>query len=225
LRGKVTRIQNDANDPSERAAKDLVARVNKLKQRLEQTPNARIPELQLLNNQDWLTASRGWDLDSENGVRRALSGLREIGEQKFAGLAQGALERFAKANIQPFPTELSQLQPYFDTPVNADILQRWEILPAGATIPGIGNEGPLLTQKAPVDELLDRRWAAGPWGMACTDFLSSEIQDTMQPVYRAYAAGNNGVSSGDPSELLPYAATPEQKAAVEKLLQQSAARK
>ena len=220
LRGKVS-----ANDPADIAAKDLVARVNKLKQRLEQTPKAKIPELQLLDEQDWLTACRGWNLDSENGVREALSGLRGIAAQKFSNLTQGALAKFAKANDKPFPTDLSQLQPYFDSPVDAAILQRWEILPAGATIPGIGNEGPLVTQKAPVDDLLDRRWAVGLWGSACTDYLTSEIQEVMKPVYQAYSAANNGVYSSDPSEYLPFATSSEQQAAIQKLLQQSAVRK
>src|ERR1019366_93446 len=138
---------------------------------------------------------------------------------------QGTLAKFAKASDKPFPTDLSQLQPYFESPVDAAILQRWEILPAGATIPGIGNAGPLVTQKAPVDDLLDRRWAVGLWGSACTDFLTSEIQEVMKPVYQAYSAANNGAPSGNPSELLPYATTLEQQAAVQKLLQQSAVRK
>ena len=225
LRAKVALLQNSASDPADIAAKDLVARVNKLKQRLEQTPNAKIPELQLLNEQDWLTASRGWDLDSENGVRSAMSGLRGLAEQKFANITQRALTIFSTAYQKPFPTDLSQLQPYFDPPVDASILQRWEILPPGATIPGIGNEGPFVTQKAPVDDLIDRRWAVGTWGSACTDFLNSEIQDVMKPVYQAYSAANNGVYASDPSEYLPFTTTSAQQAAVQKLVQQSAVRK
>ncbi len=225
LRSKVTLLQNAANDPTDAAAKELLARVDQLKRQLEQTPSAGIPELQLLSEQDWLTASKGWNLDSESGVRNALSGLRGIGEQKFSNMTQAALAKFSKANNQPFPTDLSQLQPYFDSPVDAAILRRWEILPAGATMPGIGNQGPFVTQKAPVDDLLDRRWAIGTWGSACTDFLNSEIQAVMIPVYKAYAAANNGVNAGDPADYLPFATTSEQQAAVQKLLQQAAARK
>ncbi|HXI73038.1 MAG TPA: sigma-70 family RNA polymerase sigma factor [Verrucomicrobiae bacterium] len=226
LRNAVTLLKHSANDPMDIAAKDLLAKVNKLKQRLEQTPNAGIPELQLLNDQDWLTVCRGWNLDSENGIRNALSGLRSMAEQKFSNMTQEALAKFSKANDKLFPTDLSQLQPYFDSPVDAAILQRWEILPAGATLPGIGNEGPFVTQKAPVDELLDRRWAIGVWGSACTDFLNSEIQDVMGPVYEAYNAANKGAYSGDgPSDYLPFATTPEQKAAAQKLVEQAAVRK
>ncbi len=225
LRNQVTLLQNSATDPSDLAAKDLVARVNKLKQRLEQSPNAGIPELQLLDEKDWLTAVRGWNLDTEADYRKALSGLRGIAEQTFANSAQGAIAKFARANDKQFPSDLLQLQPYFDPPMDPAILQRWEILPAGATIPGIGNEGPLITQKAPVDALLDRRFAVFSGGFGSTDFLNSEVQNVMQPVYQAFTAANNGTYQGDPAQLLPFATTSEQQAAVQKLIQQSAARK
>jgi RNA polymerase sigma factor (sigma-70 family) len=225
LRSKVTSLQSAATDPSDVAAKDLVARVHKLKQLLEQTPNAKIPELHLLNEQDWLTASKDCDLDSENGVRRALSWLREIAVQKFANLAEGALAKFAKAQDKAFPDDPSRLQQYFDPPVDTAILQRWEVLPAGARLYGIGNTGPFLTQKAPADELLDRRYAVGQWGFSCADFLGSIIEDDMKPVYAAYNAANNDVVPQDLAALLPYATTPEQKSAVQKLLQQFALQK
>jgi hypothetical protein len=65
----------------------------------------------------------------------------------------------------------------------------------------------------------------GGGGFASTDFLNSEIQNVMMSVYQAYAAANHGVYSGDPSEYLSFATTPEQQGAVQKLLQQAAARK
>jgi len=85
--------------------------------------------------------------------------------------------------------------------------------------------GPFLTQKAAADTLLDRRFAIGPFGYACTDFLTSEIQDLLMPVYRAYDVANNGQHQDDPSQLLPFATTPEQRTAVQKLVEQAAARK
>jgi type II secretory pathway pseudopilin PulG len=151
---------------------------------------------------------------------------QNIAEQTFANMAQGAVTKFSRATGSPFPTDLSQLQPYFDPPVDAGILQRWEILPPGSTIPGIGNQGPFISQKAPVDDVLDRRFAImSGGGFASTDFLNSEIQNVMMPVYQAYAAANHGVYSGNPSEYLSFATTPEQQGAVQKLLQQGAARK
>src|SRR5439155_15200262 len=46
LRNEVTRLRSAANNPMNNAAKSLLDRVDKLKQKLEETPNAKIPELQ-----------------------------------------------------------------------------------------------------------------------------------------------------------------------------------
>ncbi len=225
LRGKVAGLQGTLNDPSEAEARELVARVNKLKQKLEETPAAKIPELALLEEKDWLAASRDWKLETEADFRKAFSGLRSTAQQAFANRAQAALEKFAQANERRFPTELSQLQPYFEPPVDSAILQGWEILPEGATLPGVGNSGPFITQKAAVDPLLDRRFAIGLSGYSCTDFLNSETQAFLMPVYKAFGTANNGAHGDDPSQLLPFATTPEQRAAVQRLIEQSAARK
>ena len=82
LRGEVGRLRNDANDPSDVTTKALVVKVNKLKQRLEQTPNARIPELQLVTEKDWLNAARG-NLETDADYRRALSTLRNTVKTKL----------------------------------------------------------------------------------------------------------------------------------------------
>lgn len=204
LRNKIALLQNAVSVPGDQAAKDLVARVARLKQQLEATPEANIPELQLLSDQDWLVISRDFDLESAGGVRKALSGLRGLGEQKFADVVRDALNQFTQVNQGAFPTDVADLQPYFNRAIDAAILERWEVLPTGARLPGIGNSGPFVTQKAAVDELLDRRWAVGTFGYSCTDFLSSQIDDTLRPVYQAYSAANNGTFSHDnPSGYLP----------------------
>jgi len=228
LRGEVARLRgeaNAANDPFVQQALTWKAKLVKLVKLFEDRPEQRIPELALVNDDQWFSIAKDSDLDTESGIRNALSSLRSIAEQNFASMAQVAVAKFAQANDKQFPTELSQLQSYFDSPVDDAILQRWKILPAGATIPGIGGEGPLITEKAAVDELFDRRYGVMTSGYGVTDFLSSEIQDIITPVYQAYNAANNETSHYDPSQLLPYATTPEQQAAVQKLIQQYAAKK
>src|SRR2546422_2182071 len=46
------------SDPAESAARSWLSRVSLLKQHLEQAPNAKIPEFQLLNEEDWLNVAR-----------------------------------------------------------------------------------------------------------------------------------------------------------------------
>lgn len=236
LRGEVARLRSDAqelaqlkagssNDATESAAKSWVTRVSQLRQRLEQWPDKRIPELQLVTEQDWLSAARG-DLDTDDDYRRALSTLRNAGENKFAStLLQPALKEYMRANNGQFPTDLSQLQPHFKSPVDNAILERWEIMPA-EKIKSLGLGGDvIISQKAAVDDVYDTRFAVGPSGRGSTDFLSREIADTMNPVWEAYRASHDGQWPEDPSQLLHYATTSAQQTAVQKLILQKAAGK
>jgi len=76
----------------------------------------------------------------------------------------------------------------------------------------------IITQKAPVDEVFDTRYGIGPIGYGSTDFLSRDNANTMNPVWEAFRAAHNGQWPDDDSQLLPYATTPEQQAALQKLM-------
>jgi len=222
LRGEVTQLKNEENDPVDVAAKNWLNKVNNLKQRLEETPDAKIPELQLLQEEDWLGAVKNEKLDTDNSFRRAESALRSTAENKFANMAHSALEKYLQANNNNFPTDMTQLQPYFDAPVDAAILQRWEIVP-GNVVPNLVVGDSSITEKAPVDELLDTRMAIGSRGYGNSDFLASELGNTLKPVYKAYSSANGeNWANFNLSQLLPYATTPEQQAAVQKMIEQKA---
>jgi RNA polymerase sigma factor (sigma-70 family) len=222
LRGEIARLQSAAEDPATDAMKSWLARVNRLKQHLEQNPQARIPELQFVTEQDWLNAAKG-KLDTDADYRRALSALRWAGENKVVVSLQKALKGYLQANHDQMPTDLARLQPYFDSPMDDAILQRWEIAPA-ETVKSLGMGGDvIITQKAPVDDVCDTRFGIGPNGYGSTDFLSREIAATMNPVWEAFRAAHNGQWADDVSQLEPYATTPEQQAALQKLLVKKAA--
>ena len=229
LRGEVARLRGDAtrtNDPTQVAMKAWLNRVAQLKERLQQNPAAGIPELELLEEEDWLAAVKDQALDSENGYRRAMSTLRGAGENKFSTLAHPALQKYLEANFNKFPTDITQLSEFFDASVNAAMLQRWQIVP-GKTVSNIGVGNWIITEKEAVDDLLDSRIAIGERGYGSTDFLSSLISETLKPVYKAYSAENKDspVAEDYFSRLLSYATTPEQKSAVQKLIEQKAVRK
>ena len=230
LRGEIARLRSDSkavspNEATESAARSWVNRANRLKQHLEQSPDKKIPELQLLTEEDWLNAAKG-KLDTETDFRRALSALRGAGEQKFVStLLQPALKEYGRVNNGQLPADLSQLLPYFKSPVDAAILQRWEVAPA-ETVKALGLGGDvIITQKAAVDDVYDTRYGIGPNGFGSTDFLSSLTRDIMVPINKAFSAANNGKYPEDLSQLLPYAVTPEQQAALQKLIQKRAADK
>ena len=153
------------NDPTETAMRSWLSRVSLLKQHLEQTPNAMIPEFQFLTEEDWLNVARD-RIDIDTDYRKATSALRNAAERKFGNMLQRALKQYMQANNSEFPTDLSQLRPYFESPPDDAVLQRWQIAPADI-IPNIrvGSEDWIVTQKAgPVDEEYDSRLVLGPMG-------------------------------------------------------------
>jgi len=221
LRGEITRLRADASradDPAQTAAKQWFNRVAQLKQRLAQTPGANIPELKLLDDEDWLAAVKNPHLESDVEYRRALSTLRQAAESKVVSTFQQGLREFMKNNGKQFPTGLDQLQPYFDSPMDEAILQRWEIT-SPKTVPSLGvGRDYIITQKQAVDDVFDTRYAVGADGFGSTDFLSAETRTVMNPVYDAYRAAHNGEWPPHQSQLLPYATTPEQQTALQKLI-------
>ena len=144
-----------------------LARVAELKLRLEQMTDRKTPELQFLTEQDWLNATKDL-LDTDINYRRSMSALRKAAEGRFAHLALKALRRYFQANNEQLPTDLSQLQAYFECPVDDAILQRWEIL-TGDKLRGLGIDNTTsITQKAAVDEEFDVRYGVNVNGVCCS---------------------------------------------------------
>jgi RNA polymerase sigma factor (sigma-70 family) len=235
LRGEVTRLKADlqalaqlkassTNDQTLSEAVGWMNRVNQLKQYLEQSPAAKIPELQFVTEQDWLDAAKG-KLNTDTDYRRALSAVRSAGESKVASMLKKALTKYLKAGNEQSLTDLSQLQPYFDSPLDDTVLQRWELAPA-ATVNNLRLGGDIIiTQKTPVDDVFDTRYGIGPQGLGSTDFLSRATATTLTPVREAFRAAHNGQWPDNNSQLLPYATTPEQQAVLQKLLLHESASK
>jgi RNA polymerase sigma factor (sigma-70 family) len=229
LRGEVAQLRGNtppqSNDPTEADMKSWLVRVNKLKQRIAETPEAKIPEFRFLSEDDYMDATKG-PLNTEGDYLRALSNLRSAGEFKFIStLLSPALTQYAQANNGQFPTDLAQLQPYFPSPVEDAILERWEIAPAN-TVRTDDFGDPIITQKTAVDEDWDPRYAVGlkgfasggldtaghnGWGVVSPDII-------MGMAAKAYEAANNGQAPTDPSQILPYLTTPEQQAALQKIM-------
>ncbi len=153
--------QTDVSTAMEKMNSD---RVSRLKQLLETNPSEKIPELQLLTDSDWLKIVEGGiPLDTEESCRIAMSGARLAATVLFCqGNLRPALRQYAEANNEQFPTDLSQLRPYFKSPVEDAILQRYEILPVSQLPSTLAPAARYLkdwviTQKAPVNAALDGR--------------------------------------------------------------------
>jgi len=167
----VSKRADDASGPSEKSTPE---RLNQLIQWLQRNPSERIPELRLLSAQDWLKAATG-SLDKEADYPLAMSQVRSMAEVNgVLPVLQSALKQYGQANAGQFPKDLSQLNPYFKSPIDEAILQRYEIMPAsdlGQIIDtseiGLGSEW-VITEKAPANEAFDARLLIG-----MTNFLLS----------------------------------------------------
>jgi RNA polymerase sigma factor (sigma-70 family) len=178
LRDEVTRLRADSqelaqwkaasvqktNDPMEAAARDLLAKMNLLKERLRQNPGWNIPELQCLPDSSWANAALSAKLDSDEGLRQALCGLRNTAKNWLnQGISQ-ALAKYIQANNGELPTSASQVAPYFawinmplpnPSPSVVDaILQRYQMLKTG-NVSDLQPDDMLLAEKAPADDKYD----------------------------------------------------------------------
>jgi len=138
-------------------------RVNRLKQLFADNPAQAVPELQYLTDSKWmeLVVYDHHAIDPDNS--RAMSSARSSAQMEFAlSVLFPALREYSKNNNAQFPTDLSQLAPYFKSPVDASVLHDWAILP-GSSLPDAmrANEDWVITQKAPVNAEWDQRIAIG----------------------------------------------------------------
>jgi len=222
LRGTVTQLKMAQNDPSETAAKSWAKRAAQLKQHLDQTPGAKIPELKYLNDDQWLNAASG-PLETDRDYRRAYASLRRMGENTFIIEMQKALSKYLQANNNQFPPDISQLNSYFESTPEDAMLQRYTVVPA-SSIPNMKFGGDwLITVKDPIDKENDTLWGLGEHGFGSSDYASSEqakLGEILLPAFKAYQAANNGHNPQDPmNDLGPYITTPEQLAVLQKLAQ------
>ncbi len=166
LRAEVSRLRNEARDvaqakpaPAGPLSGTLAAKVALLRQKLEQMPGQKIPELKFADEVDWLKAAQRVQTDSDDDVRKGLSLLRTLAEIKAIPYLQGTLKGYMAANNGDLPTSIDQLKPFLQPPLDEAILDRFETNPK----PG----GPIaLAEKADatIDPAYDLRFMISPTG-------------------------------------------------------------
>jgi RNA polymerase sigma factor (sigma-70 family) len=233
LRAEVARLRaalQDQPKPSARGAQAQseldpgyeawIRRISQLKQRVDQTPEAKIPEFQFLKEEDWMAAARG-ELDTDEDYRRAFSHIRSSAQSQFLDKAGSALQKYLAANSNQFPAEVLQLRPFFETPPGDDILQRYQVTPAssgpGPALPSQSTQNWVITPKFPEQ---GEFMALGKHGGVSHAVDSPEMRilaPAMQALLEATPA-INGRRQGDINQLGRYLTTPEQKAAYERLM-------
>jgi RNA polymerase sigma factor (sigma-70 family) len=196
LRGEVAQLKIAAgrkeNDPTESAVEVLVARVSQMKQRLEQMPWQKIPELQLLSAEDYLREASlfGGDLNTDADFDRALAELRSIAKQKFADSMGAALDDYIAANNGQLPNDIADLKSYFNPPVDDAMFQRYQLLQTGK-LGDLSQTDSLIAEKAPVNNQHDtlitigafgyHYVGVGTWGGSGTEGFRTDITDKIKP--------------------------------------------
>jgi RNA polymerase sigma factor (sigma-70 family) len=230
LRGEVARLRQglrDSNqtktsgtgsseDPGmEAALKTWAARVALLKQRLEQMPDKRIPELQLVADKDWFDAVKSVKkLETEDDYRQALDDLRRNVKSEFAHMLQVALRGYAKANADQLPTDLSQLKPYFDKPVDDAVLARYTLLQTGKV--SEASDYLVAETAPPVDDEFDTVYKISINGVNSSSVNRSE--EAIKQAGILYAQAHNDLLPTEPSQLTPFLKEPIDPAKIQKVL-------
>jgi hypothetical protein len=165
--GSASAADSPAEAPFAKSVLELAVKAGRLNAQIQQHPELDIPELQYLDEGDWIHFAKEADLDSEAGVRKALSELRQRAKDRFAPIAMHALSAYAQANGGQPPLSLGQLTPYFPASTDPASLERYSLLPANfhqqPASPSIG--GPMiLREKAGVDSQFDTSFDIGPTG-------------------------------------------------------------
>ena len=138
-------------------------RVNRLKQLFAENPSQAVPELQFVTDRQWLEMVMYDRHETDPDYSHAMSSARSSAQIQFAmSVLYDALGQYGKNNSGQFPTDLSQLTPYFKSPVDDSVLQDWAILP-GSNLPGAlrSDDDWVITQRAPVDAERDQRVVFG----------------------------------------------------------------
>jgi len=225
----------DSGDPTELAVRLWLKRINQLKQRLEETPQAKIPELQFLEDLDWVEVAANTKLETDTDYRKALAKLRDRGGSKFAGKLGGPLGKYMQANNGQWPDDIFQLEAYFDPPVDRALLERWEIVSTAAAFPGRESASDrVLTEKSAVDPEFDYRHVVdsptsgggGPYHPYGYEEKPSkeeterlELKTALEPVIQAYRLANGGKEPRAGPDLQPYVTNPAQQAALQRIIE------
>jgi hypothetical protein len=198
-----------------------LARVKKLRRWFDEHADQRIPEMRFLTDEDWLRVTQHTDLESDEERRAALAAIRNAAERRFLPQLSAALGKLVSAAPPP-ATTVAALRPFFDPPIEATILDRYEL-----ALTTEGRPQWRVQTKAPLDPEHDLR----SYATAQTDGLGYVSGSTPPPwawtpglreqtkrAYDAYYRANKGTSPPRVAEALPFFDPPLAPAVAEKLL-------
>jgi len=208
------------SNPAGTAKDSWLERVQTLKQLFAQSPDLSIPEMQFATEEDWLEATRK-PLVTQDDYRRAMARLRDASINHFISQLNTALKQFTKDTRRAFPDKLTQLQTYLATPVDEAIWTRYRLAPVNELGVRIsGGSGMAITQVGPVDEDYDSQFVIAPNGYGSSSYSQERLRSVIEALAPSYQLAHPDRPPQSAADLLPFATTTEQRAVLEKQLQQ-----
>lgn len=135
-------------------------RVARLKDWLAAHPSESIPELRLINEVQWINAVE--NLENDDDFERAMVNLRMNAESEPMWQLAKAAQAYSKQNNGQIPSDLSQVMPYLQKPMDADILQRYEIVPSSTLVTNPLSGSWVVTPATSPNPDLEARQICGP---------------------------------------------------------------
>ena len=114
------------------------------------------------------------------------------------------------------PSELTQLKPYFDLPVDETTLQRYQLLLHPGTLHDNLSDEIIFEIAPPVDDEYDTSYSIGlrSGGVGSVNLIA----DAVAAAAKGYAQANNGQTPSEPAQITLYLEQPLDPVLVRKYL-------
>jgi hypothetical protein len=183
--------------------KAWLTRTHQLKQLFIQRPDQVIPEMKLLTDHEWVYSARNAAFDTDEHIRQALASMRSHAKYDFVGKLNDALHGYTEASGGQLPPDILQLVPYFKTPPDPAMLDRYHMTRAGS-IEGNASDY-AIEEKSVIDpENDDYMHVQATGGFGGGSGPGAELQPEVMRAIIAFQSAHPGNRPDDPAELLPY---------------------
>ncbi|ATC64561.1 hypothetical protein CMV30_11685 [Nibricoccus aquaticus] len=218
-----------STEPVAAPAHDLSTLAQTARAKLEQTrnlqrlfallPEEQIPELRLLTDDEWLSIviNRDTPLVSPDEYSRILSHTRNTARRKFATRhLKPALKKYLAASAGILPPTTSALLPYFDPPIEAAILARYEMARTGSTAGLDPKTDRVILEKpsstdGPSDQLMEQSLAY-THSVSSPNFrqrpIKPEVLTDLTAATMAFRRDHGGQDAATFDQLRPYLKNP-----------------
>lgn len=209
---------------AESALDGWLQRVVSMKRFLKEHPQYQIPEFSLLEERDWLEATKEVQLEDEWDFRSAADTLRRLAGQRLFHRVMPAVSRYLKASNGVPPNDVARFAELMDQPIDATIWQRYKIIPiaeAGPDAPtflGPNGKKPtwLLTDRTAVDDYYSSKIYVSEYGVAT--MFRQNFDKELSEARSAFQAANPNQRPTTATQLAPYLKVKVDPSYVEKIL-------